>query len=133
MADLVAEMDVVFSIALPIEMPETTGTDNAYFHYAVATALTITEVYMMVGTAPGSGKTLTVDVNKNGTTIFGTQANRPSIADTATEATSGAASVTALAKNDEITVDVDVNTAASAVAEVVCIIRGTQVVTHPLA
>ena len=133
MADLVAEMDVAFSIALPIDTPETTGTDNAYFHYAAATALTITEVYLMVGTAPGSGKTFTVDVNKNGTTIFGTQANRPSIADTATEDTSGAATVTDLAKNDKITVDIDVSTAASAVADAVCIIRGTQAVTHPLA
>ena len=132
MADLTDTMDVEFSIALPIEMPETTGTNNAYFPFAVATALTITEVYLMVGVAPGSGKTLTVDVNKNGTTIFTTQSNRPSIADTATEDTSGVPEVTALAKNDKITVDVDVNTSDSDVAEVVCIIRGTQDITHVL-
>jgi len=132
MADLTDTMDVEFSIALPIEIPEETGTNNAYFPFAVATALTITEVYLMVGVAPGSGKTLTVDVNKNGTTIFTTQSNRPSIADTATEDTSGVPEVTALAKNDKITVDVDVNTADSDVAEVVCIIRGTQDITHVL-
>jgi len=132
MADLTDTMDVEFSIALPIDTPETEGTNNAYFPFAVATALTITEVYLMVGTAPGSGKTFTVDVNKNGTTIFTTQGNRPSIADTATEDTSGTPEVTALAKNDKLTVDIDVSTAASAVADAVCIIRGTQDITHVL-
>jgi hypothetical protein len=125
-------MDVAFSIALPIDDPEEEGTNNAYFPFAVATALTITEVYLMVGTAPGSGKTFTVDVNKNGTTIFTTQGNRPSIADTATEDTSGVPDVTALAKNDKLTVDIDTSTAASAVADAVCIIRGTQDITHVL-
>jgi hypothetical protein len=125
-------MDVAFSIALPIDDPETEGTNNAYFPFAVATALTITEVYLMVGTAPGSGKTFTVDVNKNGTTIFTTQGNRPSIADTATEDTSGVPDVTDLAKNDKLTVDIDTSTAASAVADAVCIIRGTQDITHVL-
>jgi len=40
--------------------------------------------------------------------------------------------VTALAKNDKLTVDIDVSTAASAVADAVCIIRGTQDITHVL-
>jgi hypothetical protein len=126
MADLTWILDVQASIALPIDTPETTGTDKAYFPFAVATACTITEVYLMVGTAPGSGKTFTCDVNKNGTTIFTTQANRPSIADTATEDTSGTPDVTALAKNDKLTVDVDVSTAATAVADAICIIRVQQ-------
>jgi hypothetical protein len=125
-------MDVAFSIALPIDTPETTGTDKAYFPFAVSVALVITEVYLMVGTAPGSGKTFTVDVNKNGTTIFTTQGNRPSIADTSTEDTSGTPEITALAKNDKLTIDVDVSTASTAVADAVCIIRGTQAITHPL-
>jgi hypothetical protein len=131
-ADLTASMDVEFSIALPIDTPESTGSDKAYFPFAVATALTITEVYLMVGTAPGSSKTFTVDVNKNGTTIFTTQENRPSITDTNTEDTSGTPDVTALAKNDKLTVDVDVSTASTAVADAICIIRGTQAITHPL-
>ena len=132
MVDLTDNMDVACSIAIPIDTPETTGTNNGYFPFAVATALTITEVYLMVGTAPGSGKTFTVDVNKNGTTIFTTQGNRPSIADTSTEDTSGTPEVTALAKNDKITVDIDVSTAASAVADAICIIRCTQDITHVL-
>jgi hypothetical protein len=132
MADLTASMDIAFSIAIPIEEPETTGQDKGYFHFAPATALTITEVYLMVGTAPGATKDFTVDVHKNGTTIFTTQGGRPIIEDTATADTSSTPDVTALAKNDVITVDVDVSTAETAVANAVCIIRGTQAIRHPL-
>jgi hypothetical protein len=63
-------------------------------------------VAAMVNTAP-TGSSLLVDVNKNGTTIFGTQANRPTIAAGATAATVGANTVTAFAAGDYLTVDVD--------------------------
>ena len=126
MADLTMILDVMASICLPIEEPETTGADKAYFPFAAFAPGTIDEVYLMVGTAPGTDKTFTVDVNKNGTTIFTTQANRPSIADTATEDTSGTPDVTTFVKNDKFTVDVDVSTATTAVADAVCIIRVRQ-------
>ena len=42
-------------------------------------ALTISKVHLAVNTAP-TGATILVDVNENGTTIFTTPANRPSIA-----------------------------------------------------
>lgn len=77
-------------------------------------AATIDKVYIHLETAPGSGKTLTVDVNKGGTTIFTTQGNRPSIADTSTTDESGTPDVTSLAKNDELTMDVDLHNGASA-------------------
>lgn len=128
MADLTMILDVFFSIALPIDTPGTTGANKAYFPFAPAAAGVIDEVYLMVGTAPGSGKTFTVDVNKGGTTIFTTQGNRPSIADTATEDTSGTPDVTTFAKNDKFTIDVDVSTAGTAVANAICIIRGRQAV-----
>jgi hypothetical protein len=47
-----------------------------------------------------------VDVNKNGTTIFTTQANRPTIAIGANTAL-GTPDITALAQNDYLTFDVD--------------------------
>ena len=69
--------------------------------------LVIEEVYIEVKTAP-TGSGITVDVNKNGTSIFNvTPANRPTIAAGATTATSGAPDTTALAKNDQVTVDID--------------------------
>jgi hypothetical protein len=70
-------------------------------------AATILGVTAAVNTAP-TGASLILDVNKNGTTIFTTQANRPTIAAsgnaTTTEPTPD---VTAMAAGDYLTVDVD--------------------------
>lgn len=120
------EATIGFSFAIPIDTPETTGNDKGVFHFAPGVAGTIDEVYIMAKTAPGTDKTLTVDVNKGGTTIFTTQANRPSLSGTDTEVTSGAPDVTTFAKNDKFTIDVDVSTAESAVADVIVLIRGKQ-------
>ncbi len=70
-------------------------------------ACTIDKVYIHVGTAPGAGKTITVDVNLNGTTIFTTQAGRPSITGTATVDESSTPNVRTLSKNDLLTMDID--------------------------
>jgi len=83
----------------------TTGTDKAPTLVAPCT-LTITKVKLVVKTAP-TGAAIIVDVNKNGTTIFTTQANRPQIADGATQGDSGTPDVTSLAEGDKITIDCD--------------------------
>lgn len=67
---------------------------------------TIVSVAAMVGTAP-TGASVLVDVNKNGTTIFGTAANRPTIAAGSNSATVGTHSVTTVTTGDYLTVDVD--------------------------
>ena len=100
----------------------TVGTDKAPTILAPCT-LTITKVKLVVKTAP-TGAAIIVDVNKNGTTIFTTQANRPQIAAGATTGDSGTPDVTALAETDKLTIDVD--TVGSSVAgagltvEIVC-------------
>lgn len=69
--------------------------------------LTITGIRASVGTAP-TGAAILVDVNKNGTTLFTTQGNRPTIAisgNTSGKVTN--ADVTSLASGDYLTVDVD--------------------------
>lgn len=53
------------------------------------------------------GTTFKVDVNKNGTTIYGTQANRPIWVASANAATVGSHSVTTFADGDQISIDVD--------------------------
>lgn len=73
----------------------------------------IVSVKATLATAP-SGGTVAVDVNKNGTTIYGTQANRPIFAADAVVATVGAHSVTTVTSGDVITVDVDSVTAPAA-------------------
>jgi len=75
---------------------------------------TIRKVYIHVETAPGAGTTLTVDINKNGTTIFTTQGHRPSITGTNTVDDSGAPDVVKLIKNDSLTMDVDTDDGAAA-------------------
>ncbi len=68
--------------------------------------ITIIEVYTSVNTA-GSDPT-TVDVHKNGTTIFTTQASRPSMASGEYFATSGTPDVDEADAGDYLTVDTDV-------------------------
>lgn len=70
-------------------------------------ACTIVGTRLMVGTAP-TGADIVIDVNKNGSTIYTTQANRPRI--TAGQNSGGpgvAPNVTSLAAGDYVTVDVD--------------------------
>jgi hypothetical protein len=68
--------------------------------------LTIQKVHVSVNTAP-TGSALVVDVHKEGTTIFTTQANRPSVAVSAF-AGSAVPAVTAWPADSWLTVDVDV-------------------------
>ena len=76
--------------------------------YRVPFSATILGVTLAVGTAP-TGSSIIVDVNKNGTTIFTTQANRPTILagafGTAAEVTN--MEITSLAIGDYITLDID--------------------------
>lgn len=74
---------------------------------------TCVEVYIQLEVAPGAGKTLTIDVNLGGTTIFTTQANRPSITGTGKVA-NGLPNVSAFTNNQQLTMDVDVNTGVAA-------------------
>lgn len=69
-------------------------------------ALTITNIKMDIGTAP-TGANLIVDIHKNGTTIFTTQANRPTIVATETTEDSSAPDVTSIVAGDKITLIVD--------------------------
>lgn len=66
----------------------------------------IIDVRAKVKTAP-TGATLIADVNKNGTTVFTTQANRPTIAISATASSTTLPDVRNLVAGDVITVDVD--------------------------
>jgi hypothetical protein len=84
---------------------QTVKTGTARFRFPAAA--TIIGVSMAINTAP-TGASLIADVNKNGTTIFTTQANRPSIAISANATASPAVpDVTAYAAGDYVTIDVD--------------------------
>lgn len=80
----------------------TVGSHRLY----VETECVVTSVRASVGTAP-TGASLIVDVNRNGTTIYGTQANRPTITTGTNTDLGGTASNGTLAPGDYLTVDVD--------------------------
>lgn len=68
---------------------------------------TIVGTRAMVGTAP-TGANIILDINKNGTTIYTTQANRPTINAGSNSGGPGSApDVTTLAAGDYLTVDID--------------------------
>lgn len=74
--------------------------------YIVTQASTIQSVRCAVGTTP-TGQAIIVDINKNGASIFTTQANRPSITAGTILSAAAVPDVTALAVGDLITFDVD--------------------------
>jgi hypothetical protein len=72
----------------------------------VGVAGTIVDVRARALTGP-TGAALIADVNKNGTTIFSTQGNRPTIADGATVSSTTLPDVTSVAAGDYLSLDVD--------------------------
>lgn len=75
--------------------------------YLFRDAAVITAVIAACNTAP-AGADLILDINKNGTTIFTTQANRPRILDGAhATASTAVPDVTSVVPGDYLTVDID--------------------------
>lgn len=66
----------------------------------------ITDIRASVVTAP-TGAALNLDVNKNGTTLFTTQANRPIVAIAGTTSSHTAPDVTTGVEGDVLSLDVD--------------------------
>jgi len=84
----------------------TVGPGTSKVPNVTGRTLTLVAVRVDVGTAP-TGASLIVDVNKNGSTIFTTQASRPTVGASALFASSGAIDVTSWASNETLTVDID--------------------------
>jgi len=99
-AGVIKPSETVFTIPGSLS----TGARNARFY--VEASRTISNVVVGVGTAP-TGSTAIFDVNKNGTTIFTTQANRPTISISGFYDGSSTPDVTSLSAGDYLTVDVD--------------------------
>lgn len=68
--------------------------------------LTLSGIYLYAVTAP-TGADLIVDVNKNGTTIFSTTTNRPTIAAGANSGTSGTPDTVSIADGEYLDWDID--------------------------
>lgn len=86
--------------------PLSTGAAKVTFH--VPQAMNLTEVFAGLTTPQTSGSLLTVNVKKNGTTIFSTKITIDNTEETSlTAATQPVLSVTSLAKGDKLTIDID--------------------------
>lgn len=84
------------------------AVESVGVHYAEEN-LTIEKVVCYIKTPGTSGSTI-IDIHKNGTTIFTTQANRPSVAyDDSPPKAEGVPDVTALVAGDVLTFDVDID------------------------
>lgn len=83
----------------------------------------IQTVAAKLGTNPATGN-VRIDVNKNGSTIYGTQNNRPDIGSSATNgiATVGAHTATTVTDGDWITVDIE-GTYTGSPADLVVVVR----------
>lgn len=79
-----------------------TGAVRLYFGQNA----TIRRINAGVGTAP-TGTSLIIDVNKNGTTLFSTQGNRPTIAVSTFSDTENLPDVVSVSAGDYLTVDID--------------------------
>lgn len=95
--------EVAFTFAytgVPLEV--VTGTTRL----PVVGNCSIGSIAAMVGEAPTVSSVI-LDINKNGTSIFDTQENRPHITPGSNSAVVGSYSVSSLAAGDYLTVDVD--------------------------
>ncbi len=88
---------------------------------------TIQDVRCSVNTTPTTDA-VTIDVNLNGTTIFTTQGNRPSIAAATNTDVSGAPDVTAYVSGDFFDIDVDVADSGNTAADLTCQMRTREAV-----
>lgn len=87
-------------------IPGIVATGARTLRYYCEQARTISNVVASAGVAP-TGASLIFDVNLNGTTIFTTQANRPTITTSTFYDASSVPNVTSVSAGDYLTVDVD--------------------------
>lgn len=91
---------------LPYSVPGVLAVGARPVPLIIPSAYRIVDVRLACGTAP-TGAAILVDVNKNGTTIFTTQGNRPTIAASGTSGSAAVPDVTTIAAGDLLTVDID--------------------------
>lgn len=101
-APVVPNPDLVATFAQPGVL--NTGLGSSRFRMPFAGS--IVSAVASVGTAP-TGQALKCDINKNGTTIFTTQANRPTINAASSVSSVSTPDVTAFVAGDFLTVDID--------------------------
>jgi uncharacterized protein YuzE len=102
------------------------AVETTVMSFIAPAGMTVQSVKLAVDTAP-TDAAIIIDIHKNGTTLFTTQGNRPTIAASgSSSATSSAPDVTEIAAGDKITLEIDqvgstvagANLAATVICEV---------------
>jgi len=115
----------------PVPGSISVGTDASIrIPVRASKGLTILDVKAYVKVAP-TGSSIIVDVNKNDTTIFTTQANRPTIAVGAYSSSATVPDVTALSADDILTIDIDQEDSGKAAMNLTLSIRFKQLLVIP--
>jgi hypothetical protein len=99
-ASFASSQEIAFSI------PNTLTVGTGVSRWYITRDVTITNIVATVSTAP-AGASVIFDVNKNGTTVFTTQGNRPTVAATTFTDLNSIPDVISLTSGDYLTVDVD--------------------------
>jgi hypothetical protein len=126
---LAADVTTV-TITLTFSIPDTLTTGQKKQRILAPCAITLTKVRLVVDTAP-TGANLIVDVHTGtgaGTTVFTTQANRPTITAGNKTGVSTTPDVTSIAEGDEFSVYVDQIGSTIAGADLTIEVVGTQTV-----
>jgi hypothetical protein len=120
-----SRIGLYFQQAFHVTGVQTTGTakNEPAEYWQMPFPAEVDEVRIHVGTAP-TGAAFIVDVNINGTTIFTSQGNRPSIAISGTDATSGSPDTTKFAKDDRLSFDIDQVGSTIAGSDLTVMVRG---------
>jgi hypothetical protein len=92
-------------------------TGTARWYNRTGATLTVAGVWCSAGTPP-TGADLVVDVNKNGVTLFTTQANRPKVTAGTNGGVLAVPDVTTVADGDYLTCDIDVVGSGTAGADI---------------
>lgn len=82
------------------------GTTVGVLGVPVHMTATIVSIRVRINTAP-TGQAVIVDVNKNGTTVYTTQANRPTVAASGNSTNASLPDITSLSAGDYLSVDID--------------------------
>lgn len=104
--DLNAKLNSIGKTNIHFCIQGTAQVKNKVIQVLLGQSITISKVKVYGDTAP-TGASLIVDVNKNGTTIFTAQANRPEIAIAGHADDSGTPDVPAFVEGDRLSVDID--------------------------
>ena len=107
---------------LPFSRPGVLTVASGTAKLRIPVDATIAGVSATVGAA-AVGAAVVIDVNRNGTTIFTTQANRPQIAAGATAVGESVPNVAALSAGDVLTVDVDQVGSSAAGSDLTVVVR----------